>query len=159
MRKALRALAVAALVAGLVAAVSGSRVLRLLEGAMDESPGETHSGAAGITHAVAGHLAVVLACVVASMAFVLGLQGLLEAGGRKASSTLLFILGPAVMALALAAEFSGHIDHDAASAGFLAGELAVIGKEHALVVAPALGLSLLATAAVAGWLLWQRSPK
>lgn len=110
-------------------------------------------GPLAILHAAAGHLAVLLACLAAAMAFVLGLQGLLEAGGRKPSSALLFLLGPAVMSLALAAEFSGRVNPDAVAAGFLAAELDAIRTQHALVVAPALGLGLLATAAVAGWLL------
>ena len=149
MRRALRFLLMAALLTAAIACATGWQSLTLLEGAETESEAvQILDGALSLVHALAGHLTVALAGLVAAMAFVLGLQGVLDAGGRRVLSAALLALAPTITWLALCVEFGDGVDDAMVSTGLLAAELARVESEHALVHALGLVASLVATALI-----------
>jgi hypothetical protein len=102
----------------LTAVVSGLSLLyRNWEepGAPEERPTTTISSSAEawplarIAHAVAAHLAVVTAFLLAAATMVLGLQALLDHGGRRWSGAALFLLSPLVLGLVIVADVTGLV--------------------------------------------------
>lgn len=150
MRRALRLLLVAALVAALCASATGVHAFRILsESATEAVALEALDGAPALVHAILGHLTVALVGVVAAMAFILGLQGLLDAGGRRALSALLFVLAPTMTWLAFGAEFFGGLDAELVRSGLLSSELERVVHDHGLLHGGGLVAALLATAGLA----------
>ena len=158
MRRALRFLLVAALVAAIAACATGWHALVLIrETESDLQALSVLSSPAPLVHALVGHLTVALAGIVAAIAFILGLQGLLDASGRRALSAVLFMLAPTITWLALAAEFAGGVDVDLVQAGLLGAEVDRVTRQHAMLHGGGLVAALLATA-LASWLLSRGGP-
>ena len=159
MRRALRVFALAALALAVVAASLGLLAWRqeqaLLQAALDAPPTELPVGARGaleVVHAVAGHVATLVTCAVAGMAFLLGLHGLLESGGRRARAAVLFVLGPAVMGVALWAELTGlRRGRDEIAATIAGPDMEPLLRAHVIPGATLVAAALLAAAAA--WLL------
>ena len=153
MRRALKFLLVAALLAAIAASATGWQALVMLrETESDMDALAVLESSAPLAHALAGHLTVFLAGVVAAIAFILGLQGLLDSAGRRVLSAALFILAPAITWLALAVEFSGRVDVELAHAGLLGTEIDRVTREHGMLHGGGLVAALLATA-LAAWIL------
>jgi hypothetical protein len=111
-------------------------------------------GAMTTAHSVAGYVTGGLACVVASISFLLGIQGLLEAGGKRVPSGLLFLLAPTVMGLALATALTGHAGwEDALTSELQGAQLRALAARHGGLLTSLLAASLAASAATAWWLL------
>ena len=148
MRRALRAFALAALALTATAAVLGLQVWRRKQEVLDAlAAGEATdpSSILEAVHAAAGHAGALVTGVVAAMAFLLGLHGLLESGGRRARALVLFVLGPAVMGVALWAELTGlRRGRDEIAATIAGPDVEPLLRAHALP-----GVALVAGALVA----------
>ena len=156
MRRALKILLLAVAVLLVACGLTGALALSHHRGQLGGGPGQSHEmGGLELAHAVAGHLLTVAACLVAAIAFLLGLQGLLETGGRRLPAALLFLLAPLLMGVALAADFSGQVDWDQALGTLEATQLDEIVRVHVSLLAGLLAGCAAATAAVAGWLGWK----
>ena len=156
MRRALKILLLAVAVLLVACGLTGALVLQHHRAQIGDDPGQGHAmGGIELAHAVAGHLLTVAACLVAAIAFLLGLQGLLETGGRRLPSALLFLLAPLLMGVALAADFSGQVDWDQPGGTFQSTQLEEVVPLHVSLLAGMLAGCAAATAAVAGWLRWK----
>lgn len=113
MRRGLRVLCIVALAFALVSVVTGLGLLRGMRSLLDESVARVPDATAsslGWSHVLAGHATTLVTCAAAAAAFVLGLHGLLEPGGRRVPSAALACLAPVLVGLALAVEVSGLLD-------------------------------------------------
>jgi hypothetical protein len=119
MRRLAQLLVLAALLLAQGAVVTGLRLFRDGAGPAASAPRQGEEGMAtgGVAatpagcwlHAACGYLASTAAALAASAAFALGLQGLLESGGRRLAAAGLAVLAPAVMGLALGSALSGRV--------------------------------------------------
>jgi hypothetical protein len=101
-RRALRLLAAATALAAAASALLGLAAARRMAAALELPAGPAFvRGALDVAHGATGHVAAVLACLVAGMTFLIGLHALLETGGRRLRGAVLFTLAPVLMGLAL----------------------------------------------------------
>lgn len=90
--------------------------------------GRDATAALPAAHAILAHAATLAGCLAASVAFVLGLQGLLEGSGRRVGGFALFVTGPALMAASLVAEISGLVVTRDDGAGDTVGKMALLPR-------------------------------
>ena len=108
MRRALRLMAAVTVLLGVAAVILGLLTVRRQQGLLDAPSGPVVTrGAWELAHAVTGHAAAAVAFIAAAMTFLIGLHGLLETGGKRLRSAMLFVLAPMLMGLALWSDITG----------------------------------------------------
>lgn len=154
MRRALRYLAVLTALLACFSGGLGLAAVRAQRLAMEaaESSVIPPRGGLELAHAITGHAAGLTACAASAIAFLLGLHGLLETGGRRLRAAILFALGPLLMGLALAADLTGLRGWREVPAGLAFAEQGAFLRAHAAV--PGTGFAAAAVVlAVAAWAL------
>lgn len=110
-------------------------------------------------HAVLGHVTMLVGLLVSSMAALLGLQGMLESGGRRRiSSALLLASAPVLMGFALATDVSGFLSgRNRRLLEVATGDATTRFLEsHAVALSTGLLVSLAATSLLIAWIVKPR---
>lgn len=154
MRRALRVFSAVTAVLACASAALGLLAVRGQRLAMAAAEGAVMPDRGGleIAHGLVSHAVSLTACGAAAIAFLLGLHGLLETGGRRARAALLAALGPLLMGMGLAAELTGLRGWREVPVAVAAAEHHAFLRSHAVV--PGAGFVVAALAlTVAAWVL------